>query len=58
MNGIGSVLANMGVGRKLRIGFGLIMLLVAIGVFITSAMVLYIFRNTRAAEPDAVASTL
>ncbi len=27
MNGIGSVLANMGVGRKLRIGFGLIMLL-------------------------------
>ena len=27
MNGIGSVLANMGVGRKLRIGFGLVMLL-------------------------------
>lgn len=41
-----------------RFGFGLIMLLVAVGVFVTSAMVLYIFRNTRATEASAVATTL
>jgi MFS family permease len=39
-------------------GFGLIMLLVAVGVLVTGAMILLIFRKSRASEPGVMASTL